>query len=157
MMRHIVVEPVMLSPMISVEELEHVAKRDTVLNLDRARLQATFDSEDDPQVTSHTFRNVIKPTTTRKEQWKRQKSLGCGGFGTVYLEKCIGVLGYVEVDDDDKTGELRAVKRIQKAKNQSSLSKASLRELNSLVFFSGPAVSIAQCCSTGASTDPHIV
>jgi serine/threonine protein kinase len=131
----------MLGPLISVEE--HDAKRDAVLKLKQARLQATFDSEDDPQVTYHTFRNAIEPTTTREEQWERQKSLGCGGFGTVYLEKCTGVTGHVEHDDDDKMGELRAVKRIQKAKNQSSLSKTSVRELNSLICFSGPAVSLA--------------
>ncbi|KAL1850732.1 hypothetical protein Daus18300_012810 [Diaporthe australafricana] len=112
---------------------------DTASELDRARLQATFDSEDDPQVTSHGFRNAIDPSSTRREEWERQKMLGSGGFGTVFLDKCMRVNGYVEVDEDDKTGQLRAVKWITKAKNQTSLSKDSIRELNSLVFFSGPA------------------
>lgn len=94
-------------------------------------------------MTCHTVPNVAEPQKKRKEQWRRQKYLGSGAFGTVFLEECIGVVGDVEAGSEDNTGKLRAVKQIRKARNQTTLSKQSVRELNSLVFFSNPAVSIA--------------
>ena len=123
----------------------HNTRDDTVRvpKLDQARLRANFDSEHDPQVTCRTCPSAIDPRTTREEKWKRQKFLGCGGFGTVILKKCIGVFSDVEVGNDDNTGNLRAFKRIRKARNQRTLSKKSVGELNGLVFFSSPTVSMA--------------
>lgn len=72
-------------------------------------MQTTFDSDDDPQVVHHDFQDAMGLRPSRKEQWKKQKLLGSGGFGSVFLERCVRVTGR-EDGDGDKTGKLRAVK-----------------------------------------------
>lgn len=58
-----------------------------------------------------------------------RKLLGSFGFGSVILERCIGVTGREDGHEDD-TGKLRAVKRLQKPRNEVTLSAELLRELN---------------------------
>ncbi|KAF2737982.1 kinase-like protein [Polyplosphaeria fusca] len=64
-------------------------------------------------------------TTKRKESWKPEKCIGRGGFGSVWLERC--VRGKRDV-------ELRAVKNIPRPAE----AKDYLRELESIAKFSHP-------------------
>ncbi|PTB47211.1 hypothetical protein M441DRAFT_127916 [Trichoderma asperellum CBS 433.97] len=57
----------------------------------------------------------------KEEKWKRQKRLGQGGYGTVYLEKCV---------QGDKQEKLRAVKMIKSQDFKYS------RELDAIIKFS---------------------
>lgn len=57
----------------------------------------------------------------KEEQWKRQKVLGEGGYGRVYLEKCV---------QGDKQDKLRAVKEIKSQDFKYS------RELDAIIKFS---------------------
>lgn len=64
------------------------------LRVSRARLRTAFDSKDDPRLVCHEFRDITTNTIhLRKERWQRQKFVGDGGFGTVFLEKCVVVTG----------------------------------------------------------------
>jgi calcium/calmodulin-dependent protein kinase I len=56
------------------------------------------------------------------EEWRRGRLLGEGGYGQVYLEECIG---------GGNLGHVRAVKRLQKARNENYH-----HELNALALFS---------------------
>ena len=56
------------------------------------------------------------------EQWRRGRLLGEGGYGQVYLEECI---------DGGNAGHVRAVKKLQKARNENYH-----HELNALALFS---------------------
>lgn len=108
----------------------------TPTRVHKAMLQTTFDYDDDPQVVRHVIQDATDtPGLWRKEQWTKQKLLGRGGFGSVFLEKCTEVTGYMGAGED-KTGELRAVKRLQKPRNEVSLSAELCREINTLLFFS---------------------
>lgn len=64
----------------------------------------------------------------RREYWRRTKHLGFGGFGSVWLEECV---------KGEQKGELRAVKQIQRPRNQFECN----RELEALAKFSHPRVS----------------
>lgn len=112
----------------------------------KARLQTSF-LESRP---FHTVRNQAAPGSTLREWWEHKKYIGCGGFGSVKLEKCIDV--EVLWDDDDyedegndgdateKVGSLRAVKQLSKPRGQPKLSGEFLRELYALVSFTDPKV-----------------
>ena len=64
-----------------------------------------------------------KQRKLRKEQiWKREKGLGRGGFGIIWLERCI---------QGDCKGEVRAVKMIRKLQNSNYY-----RELEAIAIFS---------------------
>ncbi|KAG6360970.1 hypothetical protein INS49_012038 [Diaporthe citri] len=106
-----------------------------------ARLQTTFLQS--PPGVRHTVRNTAAPGSSLREYWERKKYIGCGGFGSVHLEKCVDI--EVLRDDSDydggatnKIGSLRAVKEVSQTKCQSNLSEEFLRELHSLVFFTQP-------------------
>ena len=71
------------------------------------------------------------PRTVRKEErWARDKSLGAGASGTVYLEKSITENGEVQH---------RAVKEIRKSAHKSGAIDYS-RELEAMAKFSHPKV-----------------
>ncbi|KAF2470434.1 kinase-like protein [Lindgomyces ingoldianus] len=61
----------------------------------------------------------------RKEYWKREKLIGRGGFGSVWLEKCV---------KGKHEAELRAVKQLQKPDK----TKEFFRELEAMAKFSHP-------------------
>ena len=90
-----------------------------------SKLNAHFSS--DPQYTQHVH-HVSRPgqrSIIQKEQWKRQRKLGSGSFGAVYLEQCT---------KGDKEGKVRAVKEIKKPQDCNYY-----RELEALAFFFLPA------------------
>lgn len=114
----------------------------------KARLQTSF-LESRPCLR-HTVRNQAAPGSTLREWWEDKKYIGCGGFGSVNLEKCIDVevlwdnSDYEDEGDDggatEKVGSLRAVKQLSKPRGQPKLSGEFLRELHGLVSFTGPKV-----------------
>jgi hypothetical protein len=57
----------------------------------------------------------------KEERWKREKNLGAGSFGTVWLERCL---------TDEGEGKVRAVKEMRKPLQCSS------RELEAIAKFS---------------------
>lgn len=92
-----------------------------------SKLDVQFSSNQ--QYTQHVY-NISKAGQRRVRQeakWKRQKELGAGSFGAVYLEQCV---------QGEKVGEVRAVKRIKKPKDLNYY-----RELEALAHFSYPQVS----------------
>lgn len=113
-----------------------------------ARLQTTFlDSR--PSVR-HKLRNQAAPGSSLREYWEHRKYIGCGGFGSVHLERCYDVevlwdnSDYEDEGDDggatNKVGSLRAVKQLSKPRDQPKLSGEFLRELHGLVSFTEPEV-----------------
>ena len=89
-----------------------------------SKLEAAFYL--DPEHTQHTHYvsgNISNQRRLRKEQrWKKEKELGRGGFGIIWLERCI---------QGDSKGEVRAVKKIQKLE-----SSYYYRELEAIALFS---------------------
>jgi hypothetical protein len=59
----------------------------------------------------------------RREFWQRQRLLGSGGFGSVWLEQCV---------KGEQQGSMRAVKEIQRPRNQFECN----RELEAIAKFS---------------------
>jgi serine/threonine protein kinase len=94
-----------------------------------SKLDARFTS--DPHHTR--FVSIISRSGQRKiqqeEEWKREKKLGEGAFGAVYLEQCT---------QGDKEGKVRAVKKIRKPQDTNYY-----RELEAVALFSHPKVSQA--------------
>lgn len=97
----------------------------------------------------HTVRNHAADGSSVREYWEPGRYIGCGGFGSVQLQRCFDVevlwdYGEYEEGDDggatNKIGSLRAVKQISKPRGQARLSGQFLRELHSLVFFRKPKV-----------------
>jgi hypothetical protein len=77
------------------------------------KLEAHFPEESTTEVV-HTFQES-DPTsrrrlTSRSEHWKREKRIGRGGYGSVWLEKCIEDR---RTDAAVKTYAVRAVKEIE--------------------------------------------
>lgn len=70
-------------------------------------------------------------TVQRREFWQRQRHLGSGGFGSVWLEQCI---------KGQQEGSLRAVKEIQRPPNQVECN----RELEAISKFSHARVSLCR-------------
>lgn len=111
------------------------------------RLQTDFSNSSTD--VRHTIRNYVDGSLVR-EYWEPKRYIGCGGFGSVQLQRCFGseVLWdyseYEEEGDDgsatNNIGVLRAVKQISKPRGQARLSGQYLRELHSLVFFRKPKV-----------------
>lgn len=62
-------------------------------------------------------------TVSRREYWQRRKHIGSGGFGSVWLEKCV---------KGKQEGEMRAVKEIQRPRKQFECD----RELEAIAKFS---------------------
>ncbi|KAL9024368.1 MAG: hypothetical protein Q9196_006568 [Gyalolechia fulgens] len=80
----------------------------------------------DSQLTKHIY-YTSRPGQRKvrlEEHWGRQRELGRGGYGAVYLEQCV---------EGDKQGRIRAVKEIQK-----STGGNYNRELEAIALFSQP-------------------
>ena len=76
-------------------------------------------------VTNHNRRRIY-----REEYWKRERLLGQGSYGQVWLEKCTS---------SDNTGQLRAVKVVRKQTNLDAIDYG--RELEVVAKFSHAKVS----------------
>ena len=103
----------------SMPDLVQVSKLDTQFNLN-------------PQYTQH-VKYVSSSTTKQRrarkeEKWKRERKLGQGGFGTIWLEQCI---------QGDSKGEVRAVKKLLKLESSNCN-----RELEAIALFSHTKVSL---------------
>ncbi|MCJ1241142.1 hypothetical protein MMC14_009146 [Varicellaria rhodocarpa] len=89
-----------------------------------SKLEAEFHL--DPEYTQHiqyVSGNTPGQRRLRKEQrWKKEKELGRGGFGIIWLERCV---------QEGSEGEVRAVKKIQKVQ-----SSYYYRELEAIALFS---------------------
>lgn len=124
-------------------------KTDAVtLLVKNARLETEFSNSNSD--VRHTTRTQAAQGCSLQEYWNYEKYIGCGGFGSVHLERCFDV--DVVWDDSDyedegeegdartKIGAFRAVKQLSKPRDQAKLSGKLLRELHSLVFFTKPKV-----------------
>lgn len=125
------------------------SKTDAVTHMvQEARLQTDF-----LELVSgvrHIVRNVEAEGSSVQECWEPERYIGCGGFGSVELQRCTHVdviwddSEYEEEGDDggatSKVGALRAVKQISKPRDEAQLSRQILHELHSLVFFANPKV-----------------
>lgn len=86
----------------------------------------------DPEYTQHV--HYVSGSTPRQrsvrkeERWKRERRLGRGSFGIVWLERCI---------QGDSEGKVRAVKEVQKFE-----SSDYYRELEAIALFSHNKVSL---------------
>lgn len=89
-----------------------------------SKLETQFLS--DPEYTQHieyVSRSSTKERSVRNEEkWKKEKELGQGGAGIVWLERCI---------QGDSEGKVRAVKKVQKSK-----ASEYYRELEAITLFS---------------------
>lgn len=94
------------------------------------KLETQFRS--DPEYTQHV--HYVSGNTPgerrvrKKEKWRRESALGRGGFGIVWLERCI---------QGDNQGKVRAVKKVQKLE-----SSDCYRELEAIALFSHQKVSL---------------
>lgn len=86
-----------------------------------------------PDYTQHTIyvsgRTTKERGTRKEEKWKRERRLGRGAFGVVWLERCI---------QGDSKGEVRAVKKVPKVENSNCH-----RELEAINLFTQTKVSLA--------------
>jgi hypothetical protein len=94
-----------------------------------------------PEYTQH-VQYVSGSTSERRrvfkeERWKKERELGRGSFGVVWLEQCI---------QGDNNGKLRAVKKVQKLE-----CKNYHRELEAIALFSHSKVSITHNGCQGIS------
>lgn len=91
--------------------------------------------------TVHTFQESDQTSgrrlVTRSEHWRRQRRVGRGGFGSVWLEKCTKG-GRPEVTAQD--GAVRAVKQIDMDTRFGSIDYS--RELEAIAKFSHSRVSL---------------
>lgn len=94
-----------------------------------SKLDTQFHS--DPEYTQHV--HYVSGTTSRQrkirkeERWKRDRLLGRGAFGSVWLEQCV---------DGDGIGKVRAVKIIEKLESTNYY-----KELEAIALFSHSRVS----------------
>jgi hypothetical protein len=86
----------------------------------------------DDDTTIHTFREPYgrHRLIHREEHWKRERRLGRGGFGKIYLEKC--TVG-------NEIGALRAVKVVDKLSDSGEPIRFD-RELEAIAKFSSNRV-----------------
>jgi hypothetical protein len=68
----------------------------------------------------------------KEERWKKERGLGRGSFGIVWLELCI---------QGDSEGKVRAVKKVQKLDSNNYY-----RELEAIALFSHDKVSVLIFC-----------
>ena len=95
-----------------------------------SKLDTQFHSH--PKYTQH-VKYVSSSTTKQRrvrkeEKWKRERKLGQGGFGIVWLEQCI---------QGDSKGKVRAVKKVPKL-----ASGDCNRELEAIALFSHTKVTL---------------
>ena len=89
-----------------------------------SKLDTQFSSE--PEYTQHiqyvSGRTPRERRVRKEERWKREREIGRGSFGTVWLERCIY---------GDSKGKIRAVKKVQKSESSNYY-----RELEAIALFS---------------------
>lgn len=88
----------------------------------RSTVQKQYVRAHGTQPHRHHRGNLIETT------WRRERTLGQGGGGIVYLEKCTGCSPEIA---QGRIGQLRAVKRLQKQKDADYY-----RELEAVALFS---------------------
>lgn len=92
-----------------------------------SRLETRFHTK----YTSHIYHEADPSSrqrqVERKEYWKREKRIGRGGFGLVWLERCV---------KGQANAEVRAVKQFPKP----AKAKDYVRELEAIAKFSHPRV-----------------
>jgi len=102
-----------------IPDIVKVSKLDTQFSLD-------------PEYTRHiqeVSESISERRKVRKEErWKKERRLGRGSFGDVWLEQCI---------HGDSKGEVRAVKKVQKVDRNNYH-----RELEAIALFSHSKVRI---------------
>ena len=105
--------------MTPVPDLVRISKLDTQFYLDLGHTQHV----------KYVSGNTTTQRRVRKEEkWKKERRLGRGSFGIVWLERCI---------EGDSKGEVRAVKKILKLE-----SSDYYRELEAIALFSHAKVSL---------------
>lgn len=110
-----------------------------------AKLQVHFFD----QYTQHTSPPVShgqngSKTSQRVERWKKEKLIGTGASGTVWLERCVSPIAEVGRE------QLRAVKQIAKQLTQDGNSPPEYwREIEAIMKFSEPQVLLPQCYTGG--------
>ena len=108
-----------IAAMKPVPDLVQVSKLDTQFCLGPEYVQHI----------QYVSRSTPRQRRVRKgEIWKRERSLGRGGFGTVELERCI---------QGESEGKVRAVKKVQKLE-----SSDYFRELEAIALFSHSKVKL---------------
>ena len=107
-----------------------------------------------PEYTRHvSFVSCLTPgqrkirREAKEERWKREKDLGRGSFGTVWLERCL---------TDEGKARVRAVKEIRKSPQYSKPIDYS-RELEAIAKFSQPRVRLPLCSLTLCHTIADLV
>jgi hypothetical protein len=97
-----------------------------------SKLDTRFESD----YTVHTYHqhglNYHRRPVQREEFWRRERQLGSGAFGIVWLEKCVL---------DQENVRLRAVKQILKRRLRGVPQLDYARELEAIAKFSHPKVS----------------
>ncbi|GIZ45793.1 hypothetical protein CKM354_000894500 [Cercospora kikuchii] len=87
--------------------------------------RSKLDAEITDLITKHVYHRTdrVQRSVRTGEKWKKAGTLGRGGFGEVYLEKCLS---------GNKRGELRAVKKLYKSHAEIDMN----RELFAIALFS---------------------
>jgi len=119
-----------------------MAKRlDLVLD---SRLETIFDDENRTGQTGHVYveadSTLQQRAVKRVEWWRRERCIGSGGCGTVYLERCVS---------GEKNVRARAVKTIQVVSSGKGRASFYDRELEAIAKFSQEKVSchlFTVCC-----------
>jgi hypothetical protein len=95
-----------------------------------------------PDETVHRFQESDpisgRRLVTRSEHWRRQRRIGFGGFGSVWLENC--TKGGRQDDRDQDARAVRAVKQIDIDTQLGSIDYS--RELEAIAKFSHSRVSL---------------
>ena len=96
-----------------------------------SKLETYYEKNNNHTVHRYLETSSNRRRISREEYWKRERDLGHGSFGRVWLEKC--ATGRSE-------GQLRAVKMVRKIPNSSSIVDFH-RELEAVAKFSNARVS----------------
>jgi hypothetical protein len=101
---------------------------------------AKFASAEGPQLTLHIFteagRKPHQRLVRREEVWQRERSIGGGAFGTVWLERRIDLGGGKEPEyQDEDFPVIRAVKQIRRPSQNGGYFEYG-RELEAIAKFS---------------------
>jgi len=99
-----------------------------LVHLSRLEVRLSSDSHDIRQTISIHGSSPARRKVREQQLWRREEQLGKGGFGTVYLEKCL---------EGSQTGVVRAVKELRKMANDNYN-----RELEAAALFSHPRVRV---------------
>ncbi|KAF2233265.1 kinase-like protein [Viridothelium virens] len=103
-------------------------------------------------INGHTVHRYLEASGSRRrvlreEYWKREKDLGHGSFGRVWLEKCV---------KGSNEGQLRAVKMVRNLSNSSSTFDFR-RELEAVAKFSNAKYEACFVKSFGWYDDPEAI